>query len=118
MAFAIIGIVTGLVTGATGVFVIPAVPYLQALEMERDELVQALGIFFLASTIMLALVLWRAGVFQSGVAWASLMAIAPAVAGMWIGQRVRGLLSPALFRTVMLVGMLVLGAHLASRGLF
>jgi hypothetical protein len=41
----IIGIVTGAVTGATGVFVIPAVPYLQSLSLQKDDLVQALGLF-------------------------------------------------------------------------
>src|SRR3989344_3992864 len=35
------GLLTGLVTAATGVFVIPAVPYLQALGLQRNELVQA-----------------------------------------------------------------------------
>lgn len=111
----IVGVITGLVTGATGVFVIPAVPYLQALDMERDELVQALGIFFLTSTIVLAVVLWRAGMFGAGVAGTSVLAIAPAVIGMWIGQKVRGSIDPKTFRVAMLCGMLLLGAHLAAR---
>jgi uncharacterized protein len=48
-----VGIATGLVTAATGVFVIPAVPYLQALGLEKDELVRALGWSFLVSTLAL-----------------------------------------------------------------
>lgn len=36
----IIGFVTGIVTGATGVFVIPAVPYLQALGLEKEQLIR------------------------------------------------------------------------------
>ena len=63
-----IGVITGLVTGATGIFVIPAVPYLQALEMHRDDLVQALGLSFMISTIVLAIVLARAGIFHLSVA--------------------------------------------------
>jgi uncharacterized protein len=43
----VVGAVTGAVTAATGVFVIPAVPWLQALELRRDDLVQALGLSFL-----------------------------------------------------------------------
>ncbi len=39
----LMGGLTGVITGATGVFVIPAVPWLQALGFRRDELVQALG---------------------------------------------------------------------------
>ena len=35
------GLITGVITSATGVFVIPAVPYLQALGLNRNQLVQA-----------------------------------------------------------------------------
>jgi hypothetical protein len=42
----VMGAATGLVTAATGVFVIPAVPYLQGLGLARDALVQALGLAF------------------------------------------------------------------------
>jgi uncharacterized protein len=41
-----VGIITGVLTGATGVFVVPAVPYLSALGFTKDELIQALGLSF------------------------------------------------------------------------
>ena len=47
----LIGIATGAISVATGVFAIPAVPYLQALHLERDRLVQALGLSFTVSTV-------------------------------------------------------------------
>lgn len=50
----LMGGLTGVITGATGVFVIPAVPWLQALGFRRDELVQALGLSFTLSTLALA----------------------------------------------------------------
>ena len=37
----LIGLVTGMLTGATGVFVIPTVPYLTSIRMDREELVQS-----------------------------------------------------------------------------
>ncbi|MEA3154088.1 MAG: uncharacterized protein QOK44_1677, partial [Betaproteobacteria bacterium] len=49
-----VGIITGVLTGATGVFVVPAVPYLSALGFTKDELIQALGMSFTVSTIALA----------------------------------------------------------------
>ena len=42
-----------MISAATGVQVIPSVPYLQAIGMERDELVQALGVFFTVATLAL-----------------------------------------------------------------
>lgn len=64
----IAGTVTGLVTAATGVFVIPAVPYLQALGLERRELVQALGLSFTVSTLALAVLLTGAGTLDGELA--------------------------------------------------
>ena len=40
----LVGVATGVLTAVTGVFVLPAVPYLQALGMEKEELVQAMGL--------------------------------------------------------------------------
>jgi uncharacterized protein len=71
-----VGLMTGAVTGATGVFVIPAVPYLQALALSRDELVQSLGLSFTISTIALAVGLaWR-GAFEMENATMSSLAVA------------------------------------------
>jgi uncharacterized membrane protein YfcA len=61
-----IGLSTGLVTGGTGVFVIPAVPYLQALGLDKDDLIQALGLSFTVSTIALAIGL-TAGARRDGL---------------------------------------------------
>src|SRR6185295_6396189 len=41
-----VGIATGFIAAGTGVFVIPSGPYLQAIGMEKDDLVQALGITY------------------------------------------------------------------------
>src|SRR5580704_17899618 len=50
----IVGVITGMVSAATGVQVIPSMPYMQAIGMEKDELVQALGVFFTVATLALA----------------------------------------------------------------
>jgi uncharacterized membrane protein YfcA len=51
----VVGLTTGMVTGGTGVFVIPAVPYLQALGLNKDDLIQALGLSFTISTSAISL---------------------------------------------------------------
>jgi uncharacterized membrane protein YfcA len=108
-----IGVTTGLVTGATGVFVIPAVPYLQAIGLEKDELIQALGLSFTVSTVALAIGLLRVDAWQMNDVWTSLFALAPALAGMYAGQWLRGRFSAATFRKVFFAGLLLLGATLA-----
>ena len=106
---ALIGATTGLVTGATGVFVIPAVPYVQALGLEKDDLVQALGLSFTVSTFALAAGLASHGAFHVAAAGASTLCTLPALVGMLLGQAVRAQTNPATFRVVFFVGLLVLG---------
>ncbi|MBP2315869.1 sulfite exporter TauE/SafE family protein [Azospirillum soli] len=113
----LVGVATGLVTAATGVFVIPAVPYLQALGLEKEDLVQALGLSFTISTLALAAGLAHHGVFEGALAGASLLALAPALGGMVLGQWLRLRVRPEVFRRCFFLGLLVLGGHLALRSL-
>src|ERR1700722_4960770 len=112
----LVGAATGVVTALTGVFVIPAVPYLQALRLDPDELVQALGLSFTISTLALAAALAGDGQFHWPNAAASLLALLAAIAGMLLGQAVRARLRPASFRLWFFVGLGLLGLHLMLRG--
>ncbi|NBA96539.1 sulfite exporter TauE/SafE family protein [Pseudomonas sp. R5(2019)] len=110
------GLVTGVISSATGVFVIPAVPYLQALGLNRDELVQALGVSFTVSTLALgAGLLWQGGLGQVELG-ASVLALLPALLGMFLGQWLRQRISAPLFKRLFFVGLALLGAHLLING--
>jgi uncharacterized protein len=113
----LVGIATGLVTAATGVFVLPAVPYLQALGLEKDDLVQALGLSFTVSTVALGAGLLQAQLLDPALAVASLAALLPAAVGMGLGQLLRVRVSEATFRTAFFAGLLVLGAYALLRSL-
>jgi len=110
-----VGGVTGVITAATGVFVIPAVPYLGAIGLEKEELVQALGLSFTVSTLALSVNLASAGALQMALAGPTLLALAAAGAGMALGQALRLSLSPAAFRRWFFAGLLGLGAWLVWR---
>jgi uncharacterized protein len=112
----VVGAITGLITAATGVFVIPAVPYLQAIGFEKDELVQALGLSFTVSTVALAVNVAIEGGLQLSLGRAIVSALALACAGMWIGQAIRQRMSPAAFRKWFFAGLLLLGLYLAAVG--
>lgn len=114
----LVGLATGLIAGGTGVAVIPAVPYLQALELGRERLVQALGLAFTVSTVALGLGLAGRGAIAQDVPLLSALAVAPALAGMWLGGRLAELLNALWFRRCFLAGLLMLGlALVVSRGL-
>src|SRR5476649_2812302 len=110
------GLITGVITSATGVFVIPAVPYLQALGLDRNPLVQALGLSFTVSTLALAAGLFWNGALGGGELGASLFALMPALLGMAIGQWLRQRISALWFKRVFFVGMGALGLNLLIGG--
>jgi uncharacterized protein len=112
-----VGVATGVVTAATGVFVMPAGPYLDAVGLDKDELVQALALSFTVSTVVLAVALARGGVLHGASAGLSLAALAPALGGMFLGQWARTRAHPDLFRRCFFVGLVGLGLSLALRGL-
>ncbi len=113
----LMGAATGAITVATGIFVMPGTPYIQSMEFDRDRRVQALGLSFTVSTITLAAALAYTGQVQTSLAWPSIVALAAALAGMGLGQLTRGKIKAETFRLCFFVGLMLLGLHLALRGL-
>ena len=108
----LVGAITGVVTGSTGIAVIPAAPYLQSLDLEKEDLIQALGLSFTISTLALAAGLaWR-GAFQVHNLAASSLGVIPALVGMWVGQIVRSKVNPQTFRRWFLICLILLGAEM------
>lgn len=108
----IVGVITGFITGATGTFVVPAVPYLAGLRLARDELVQALGLSFTVSTVALALGLFWHDALEFQAVSNSAIAIVPALVGMMLGGWIRRRVSPERFRRWFFVGLGLLSLHL------
>jgi hypothetical protein len=108
----LVGIITGFITGATGTFVVPAVPYLAGLELPRDELIQALGLSFTVSTLALGLGLLWHGALELHSISNSAFAIVPALLGMTLGGRIRRRVSAERFRRWFFIGLALLAVHL------
>ncbi len=111
------GAVNGLFTGLTGSFVVPGVMFLQAIGLPRDQLVQAMGITFTMSTVTLALTLGGNGLLSGELGLISLAGVLPALLGMMLGQRIRQVLSEALFRKAFFGTLLLLGGYIMARAL-
>lgn len=113
----VVGVVAGAIASATGVFVIPSGPYLQALGLDKDDMVQALGITFTVSTVVLAGIVVHAHAIQFAASSLGVLAVIAAVIGMVVGQRVRARLPEETFRMAFFAGLLLLGGYLVLRGL-
>ena len=112
------GLATGMISGATGVFVIPNVPYLTALRLEPEELVQSIGISAFVCPLAITLALLAHGRYGSELATSSLLALLPALAGMYVGQRIRRRLRAATFMRWFFIGLTALGGYMFARALF
>lgn len=109
----LMGYLGGALTVATGVVVIPVVPYLQTLYLKRDDLVQALGLAFTTSTLCLAIFLHQNPVEDIPIDYVmSAIALVPALIGMWLGKKIRYRIPEQKFRTVFFIGLIALGSYM------
>lgn len=116
VASPVVGLATGALAGATGSMVMPMVPYLQALALERDTFVQMMGVSFTVSTCAIALAALDHGRFEAEHALLSMAALAPALLGMKLGQLVRRRVSEQVFRRCLFIGLFVIGIRLIWKG--
>lgn len=112
----VVGVLNGAITAATGIFVLPSVPYLGGLGLGREALIQALGLSFTVSTLALAGALGPA-LFRADALGGSVLALLPALVGMWAGTWLRGRVRVEVFRRWFFAGLVVLGGHLAVSNL-
>ena len=113
-----VGLTAGALAGATGSLVMPMVPYLQALDLDRDALVQMMGIAFAVSTGAIGLAIVDHGGYDGPLVVLSVVALVPAILGMKLGQLLRRRLSELVFRRCLFVGLFIVGVRLIWKGFY
>nr|WP_244314002.1 sulfite exporter TauE/SafE family protein [Roseibium denhamense] len=114
----VLGSINGVFAGLTGSYTVPGVLYLQALGLSKDELVQAMGMLFLTSTVALSVSLGSFGILSNSGVMASAALCVPTSAGVFAGQYIRRRLSEQGFRRLVLASILALGLYLIPLGLY
>lgn len=109
----LMGATGGLMGGMTGSIAVPGVLYIQALNLPRNTLVQALGITFLVFTVALGTSLTSLGLISLDIGLLSTAATVPAIGGMVLGQLVRRRMTEGMFRPAFFLVLLIIGAWLA-----
>ena len=109
----VIGYLGGALTVATGVIVIPVVPFLQSLHLKRDDLVQSLGLAFTVSTLCLAVFLQQNPIEAMPFDYKmALIALFPALVGMWLGTKIRYRIPEQKFRKLFFCGLVIFGGYM------
>jgi uncharacterized membrane protein YfcA len=110
-----VGFATGLINGITGSQIMPILPYLLGLKLDRATLVQALNISFTASSIVMLFGLGKLGLLDWQKMGVSLLGVVPAAFGIWLGGKIRRTLPELLFRRIVFFFLICLGVSLAVR---
>ena len=106
------GVINGTFTGMTGSFVVPSVMFMQSLNLSRQMLIQAMGLFFSTSTLVLAVTLHEHH-FISKEIWAvSTASLIPALLGMFFGRKISKNLSEKIFKNTFFAALFVLGGYI------
>jgi len=112
-----IGLVSGLVNGATGSQIMPIMPYLLSLKMDRDLFVQTINCSFTMCTLVMIAGLGKLGMINQSVVFLSAGGIIPVAFGIYVGGKLRKRVSEERYRKLVLVLLIVLGASLVVRSM-
>jgi len=113
----LIGLINGLLTGMTGIFVVPCVFYFHAIGLRKDTLVQVMGILFTALTLVLIVSLKMNNILTLELSGWSAFAILPAITGVLVGQLIRKRISEKIFRKIFLFCLFLLGSFISFNAL-
>ena len=111
-----LGLVNSVLTGMTGSMSVPGVMYLRSLQLSKDDLLCAMGVLFLISTIAMGMSLWW---FERATQDLSILSVAmclPVGLGVWCGRRLRRALSEDQFKQIFLYAFTILGVYLIVGG--
>jgi uncharacterized membrane protein YfcA len=109
------GFATGVVNGLTGSQVMPSMPFLMALHLDRNLFIQAINCSFTLSSMVMVFGLGRLGLFTVDGVLVSVVGTCFAFFGLSFGERIRQRLSPDTFRLALLLMLSVMGIGLVFR---
>jgi uncharacterized protein len=111
------GLATGIINGLTGSQLMPVLPYLMALHLDRERFVQAINCSFTLSSIVMAIGLSKIGLMNTETALVSTLGIVPVWVGLKLGGKIRRRLAPELFRKLVIYMLMASGVLLLARAI-
>lgn len=110
-----IGGLAGICGGLGGVWGPPITMYLLALDLKKDEFIGTVGLLWFLGAFPLAALYALNGIIGPHNIMFSVMACFPAIAGLWVGQKVRRRIPQESFKKVLLATLFVIGLNLIRR---
>ena len=111
------GVLAGVFGGLAGVWAPPIIVYLGARRLPPEEFVETVGVLLFVGSVVLFAGYLANGMLDAATTAHSLLLTLPTLAGFALGESLRRRVSPARFRTLVLVFFLLMGLNLARRAL-
>jgi uncharacterized membrane protein YfcA len=111
----ITGLATGIVNGLTGSQLMPVLPYMLSLHLDRDRVVQAINCSFSSSSIVMAIGLSKICLMNAETALVSAIGVIPVWVGLKLGGKIRRRLAPEMFRLLVIYMLMASGVLLLIR---
>lgn len=112
------GVASGILGGLSSIWSPTVAMYLLARNLEKDDFIAATGFLFLAGCFPLAFGLYLAGTLTIETMLQSLVGMCVVLTGFRIGEILRNHVPQEIFRKIVLVAFLLMGARLIAVGIF
>ncbi len=112
-----VGLSAGLIGGISSIFAPPIVMHMMALRLPKDEFVGTVGFAYLVGIVPMIAGLATFGRFGLTEALWGAAALIPVLAGMLLGEGLRGRVSETIFRRCVLVLLLLSGLNLIRQSI-
>jgi hypothetical protein len=109
------GFLTGFVNGMTGSQVLPILPYLLSLNLNKNVFVQAINISFTLSSLVMLLGMNQLGYLSAHTFLMALVSVIPVLLTVSLASWIRNRLSGTLYRRLVLCFLLIMGLILIGR---
>ena len=107
-----VGLVTGVANGLTGSQIMPVLPYLMSLGIDKNLLVATINTSFTLSSFIMLGGMWQMGYMNSHTLFVALIGTPLVALGIYAGGWLRKRSSEKVFRVLVLVMLLGIGINL------
>jgi uncharacterized membrane protein YfcA len=113
-----VGLVSGVLNGATGSQIMPIMPYLLSLDIDRNLFIQTINCAFTVNTLVMIAALGTLGMLTLPLLCLSAAGILPVALGIFLGGQIRKRVTEEIYRKIVLMLLMGIGISLTTRFLF
>ncbi len=107
-----VGLTNGFLNGLTGTQIIPMLPYLLSLKLDRNGMINAINLGFTLSIIVLLIIFGKFDLISLETLKYSILGAIPVVAGIYLGGKLRHGVSEERFKLAVLIILIIIGVNL------